>query len=234
MNAADRRLAGETTAATLVVFVLVALISAATDEPSSTSATRAARLLAFAPLACAAAVAWSLFRRDARGETAALAALGQGRSRGAAGAHAAGWAIGALCSLGLLVPWVDTASLFPIVQADSQWTVAGSALLEPASGVRVDRDLGLMLVRRVREAPAGSAASQAGAALFVAPLAAVAPPWASGSLGVAARVATLVASAALAVVLLHVVAAGQANVLWLTAAALPLAAGAAFGHKGPR
>ncbi len=231
MNAADRRLALETVAATALILALIAAVSAATDEPSSNAATRAARLLALGPLACAVGVALTLRRRQLRGETAALMALGQTPTRSLAGAHVAGWLLGGLCALGLLTPWVDTAALFPVVVAEVEWTITGTALLEPVAGVRVDRDLGLMLVQGAGADGSQQLASKTGSALLVGPLAAVAPPWATAALSRVRRVITLAASAALGVVLLHMVAAGHVSAAWLVAAALPLGIGAGVGHR---
>jgi hypothetical protein len=117
------------------------LVTAATDEGGVAWGERAGRTLPLAPL-CAAVGAWAaLAPVMARGEAAALGALGRSRAQIAAAAVGGGAvvALAAALAVGLLRA-VDVTGFFPTATHASVWTWSGTAFVDPLHGFRVGAD----------------------------------------------------------------------------------------------
>lgn len=230
MHPFDRLLFRRALAFTVVSTLLALGVVVATDEPLSTPAMRVARMAAFAPLLAALGVWLALSQARARGEISALSALGASPWRVARGAVLAGWLVGTL-AVGLLVsPWANVAVLFPAMPQHAAWHRQAASLLDASVGVRVAASGAIAFVGahpvRAPDAPGPLAAF-----LAVLPLAAVAPPWAGARLSVLSRTLGAGLAAALAVVLLHAVAAQRAPAAVLVLAALPLAVECLVGQR---
>jgi hypothetical protein len=233
VHAFDRRLMLRAFAFTLLALVVTGGVVIATDEPFSTWPMRAARLAAFLPALAAIGAAAALAQSRARGELRALAALGASPWRVTLGATVAGWLAGAISVSVLLSPLADVRSLFPGVVVHAVWKTAGAALVDAAHGVRVEPS-GAILLLAAHGAPAiARGASSFDAALAIAPLALLAPPWACAPLPTAARLIGALGTIALIIVLLHAVAAGRITAGWLVLGGVVLAAQAAIAHRTP-
>jgi hypothetical protein len=231
VHAYDRRLAVRTALLAAVLALLALGVVLATDEPFSTPGMRAARMSALAPAIGALAIATALGRARALGELRALAALGSGPLRAALGPLVAGWALGALATALVVSPLADLSALFPSVSAPTLWLFDG-AWRAPATGVTVAPtgalSLGAPLVADpIFAGPPGRAA----AALAVGPLSLVAPIWAASPASLPIRALGAALAAALAVFLLHAVAARIVPAAALVIAALPLALSALKGLR---
>lgn len=204
----------------------------ATDEAFSTAGMRIARLCAFAPALSALGAGAIVGHASERGELRALLGLGASPFRTALGAIVAGWVIGAIAVIVLASPFADASSLFPAVETKGRFVVSGGSLIQPELGVVVSPH-GAIDLLSTRSEVARAFAPGRGAALWaVAPLALIAPVWICAPARAATRGAVAVVSLALVVLLLHAVAAGRVPAPLLAAAALPLAAHAAYGHLG--
>jgi hypothetical protein len=213
-----RRTLGFAAAATAVAAGLVML----TDEAGSSAAMRGARLAALAP-GLAALGGWlALTQASRRGELRALAALGASPWRAGLGASVAGWLIGAIAVLVLCSAWVDTRALFPAVSSSTTWAADGGTFVEPFSGVRVLPDGSLRVAEAMRSRPSGTVPGPLVAIVAVGPLAAILPVWLVAPLTSWGRAAAAALSGALLILLLHLVAGGQAPAITLVLAAVPL------------
>lgn len=222
MHPFDRLLFRRALAFTAVLTLLALVVVVATDEPMSTAAMRVARMAAFAPLLATLGASVALAQARARGELAALSALGASPWRSVRGAVIAGWFVGALAIALLASRWADVSVLFPALPSHSAWSPDAAGLLDAASGVRVGASGTIDFVgAHATHAPASP--GQLAALLAVAPLAAAAPPWAGARLSLLSRILGAGLALVLAVVLLHAVASGRAPELVLVLAALPLA-----------
>jgi hypothetical protein len=184
---------------------------------------RVARLAAMAP-GLAALGGWvALSQAASRGEIRALGALGASPWRAGVGASVAGWLIGAVSALVLCSTWVDTSALFPAVSSSATWRAEGGAFLEPFAGVRVLPDGSFGVLEVVRPKPAGPRPGTVDALVAVGPLAVILPIWVIAPLTTRGRAAAAALTGALLILLLHLVAGGQARSVVLVLASLPLA-----------
>jgi hypothetical protein len=231
MHAYDRALLRRTLVLTLVAGVIALAVAVATDEAASTWRMRVARMSAFTPALAALGASVVLGQARARGELRALAALGYSPWRAALGPMLAGWLYGLAACAAVLSPWSDARALFPSVPTPATWWWDGTALTDLAHGVHV-KPTGELLLRPGRPAQwAGFVPTRQVAALALGPLAMVTPAWVGTPIRLAPRAAGIVATAALAVALLHAVAAGQLRPGWLVLSAVPLAVQTLFGLK---
>lgn len=232
MHAFDRLLGRRCFGLSLLLLALALAVVLATDEAGSTVGQRAARLAVFAPAVAVVAERLVLSQARARGELVALAALGASPWSQARGAMVAAWTVGALSLLVLLSPLSDVRSLFPVVQGHASFTAVPAGLYDPASGVTHAADGSVTFGEPLLAAAAGAPGKLA-AALFLAPLSLSLPLWGGSALGVRARAGGAMLAGSLALVSLHLVAAGRAPAGCLVLAALPLAAQAARArHRG--
>jgi hypothetical protein len=224
--------------ATGLLLGVVALgVMAATDEGGSTPAMRIARLCAFTPALAALGAAATLELARSRGELRALEALGVSPWGAAFGATLGGWFLGGLAVVGLMLPWSDVAALFPTVTSHDTWVGnAGRAaqLLDRAHGVAVGVSGAVHWVEALPLAEGVEPSPGRGAAIACfAPLAFVTPTWIAAPLPIARRGVEVALTFAIAVLVLHAVAAGRAVVWALPLAALPFAASAVLTHRFP-
>jgi len=233
MHAYDRLL-GRRCLGLSVLLALVALgIAAATDEPGSTLGTRLARLAALLPAIAVVAQQIVLAQSRARGELAALSALGCSPLGQVRGVVLAGVLVGLGALVAVALPGSDVRALFPVVPGGRSFGLVEGALWDPRSGALYSPD-GAISFGEVRE-PEGAAAPSRSAALgFVAPLACVAPFWGAAPMGLASRLAGACAAFALAVLLLHAVAARRLPAACLVLGALPLALQAVRAFRARR
>jgi len=124
-----------------LVFALMLLVTAATDEGGLGWAERLSRTLPLAP-ACAAVGAWgALAPARARGEILALQAVGRSPAQVAAAAVAGGALVACLAALALLsAPLADGAAFFPRAVRPSAWAWSGAVFVDHARGLRVEAD----------------------------------------------------------------------------------------------
>jgi hypothetical protein len=230
MHAFDRVLFRRSLALTVMAVVLALGVVLATDEAFSTWQMRVARMSAFAPALAGVGAGAALAHARARGELRALAALGVSPWRSGLGPMLVGWGVG-LASIALLAtPLAEASVLFPRVAQSQPWTWHDGLLVSAAHGVRVAADGHIELGAGSPASGAGFAASGALAVLAVGPLAAATPAWVTAPIGVIGRCVILPATIALAVVVLHAVAAQRLDSAWLVTCAVPLGAQALRSH----
>ena len=178
----------------------------ATDEVTSTLAMRIARLGALTPLVSAVSISGIFAHAASRGEIAALSTLGVPPWRAVKGATVAGLVAGGVAALVLMSKLADPSSLFPAMHPSVAWQVDDSRLLARALGVMLRADGSLQ--RHVRDRIARLPTLTSWAALpSVLPMAMLAPPWAATPMAKTARVGSVLATTALAIVLFHCIAA---------------------------
>jgi hypothetical protein len=127
--------------ASLLLFVVAWLVTAATDEGAIAWGVRAGRALPLTPL-CAAAGAWmGLAAARARGEVRALAALGRSPAQVGAGAvaGAAGFAI-VSAALIATVPSIGVEGFYPSVPRAQGFFLQDDALVDESGALRVGPD----------------------------------------------------------------------------------------------
>jgi hypothetical protein len=173
----------------------------------------------------------ALEQSRARGELAALEALGGSPLRVAFGASVAGWTIGALGLLLIVSPGADPSSLFPVATRADPWLPAGAELWNAAAGVRIDAQGGLRLAAAPPRQHSISTPDGLVALVATAPVAVVLPLWISARLGLVSRVAGALGVLALMISLFHALAASRTSAGWLSLAALPMAAQALVAHR---
>ncbi|MCL4751724.1 MAG: hypothetical protein KJ015_16230 [Myxococcales bacterium] len=233
MHAFDRLLWRRCLGLSLLLSLLVAGVAAATDEPGSTLGMRLSRLAAFLPAVAVIAQQIVLAQCRARGELAALAALGASPLSQVRGAIVAGLSLGALAVAAVLSPLSDVSALFPVVGGASSFTPTDGGLWDPRSGVIYAPDGGVSFGAAAE--PRSLAPPTRDVAVgFVAPLALVAPVWGAAPLGLGARGGGAFLAFALSVLLLHGVAAARAPALCLGLGALPLALQALIAFRSRR
>jgi hypothetical protein len=236
MLAYHRSLWLRSVAMALLLGVIALGVMVATDEGGSTPAMRLARLCAFTPALAALGAATTLELARSRGELRALEALGVSPWGAAFGATLGGWFLGALAVAGLMLPWSDVAALFPTVTSHDTWVGQvgrTTELVDPAHGVAVGVDGGLRWVEALPLAQVADPGRRAAIACF-APLAFVTPTWTAAPLPIARRGVEVALTFAIAVLVLHAVAAGRGVVWALPLAALPFASSALLAHCLPR
>lgn len=230
----DRLLASRTLVLAALAEALALGALVLTDEAYSTSAMRLARMAAFAPALAAVAGTLVLEQASSRGELRALEALGVPPWRARLGVALGGWALGAAAVVVLLSPWADPTSLFPIMPSSEAWRLTRDGFLNAGQGAAVAINGTLTLFDPIPASRAGFVATASVAALFVAPLALAAPPWACCPTTGSVKLLTATGCTLAAVLLLHAVAARRLPPPWLLSPALPLLAQAAFSHVASR
>ena len=229
MHAYDRALLGRTLALTFIAGIIALAVAVATDEAYSTWRMRTARMSAFVPALAALGASLVLSQARARGELRALAALGHSPWRVALGPMLAGWLYGLAACAAVISPWSDARALFPLVPSLETWMWDGIALTDIAHGLRVKPTGELSLLPGQPMHGAGFVPTGQAAVLALGPLALITPVWVGTPVKLAPRVAGIVVTGALAIVLLHAVAAEQLRPGWLALGALPLAVQTLFG-----
>lgn len=199
-----------------------AVLAVATDEATSTFGMRLARLAAFIPFASGVAALGVAAHVEARGEARTLSALGVPPWQAVRGAAAAGLIAGLLAVAALLSPWSDPVSLFPAARAPAAWVIAADRASAVGPGVRVDATGSVQLAGTAGASPGVEAPKAWDALPCVAPLALAVPVWAVTPMAAALRLATVAASGATAVFVLHGIAAGRFGSAFGLAAAAPL------------
>lgn len=224
MTPHDAWLARRTSAIAVLTLLVATAIVVATDEAHSTLGMRAARLAAFTPGIAALAVLAACSEAVRRGEARALEALGAPPWRVGAGAVAAGWGVGLLGLLVLVSPVSETAALFPSVVSQVDWVVVGNEFHADAWGVWIPADGVPAYVDSV-DSPGSPPASPSYRELAlgcVAPLAAVAPPWAALPLSWRARAIVGAITVLGAVTVMHALGSLSLSPVAGTSAAFPM------------
>lgn len=234
MTAFDRMLGQRASGYGVLGAALALALMRLTEEPLTTWPQRLARLCMFAPAIAAVAAALTLAQARAGGELRALAALGASPLRAARGPSVFAWGVGLAAVALVASPWVDVGALFPAVHPSAHWTPDAHGFRELHQGVSIDRAGALSFLPAGR-APALSARPHGlAAALAVGPLALVLPVWVAWPISPGVRAAGVLTAAALLLVLLHMVAAGQLQSPWLMAVALPLSLPIVASYYGRR
>ncbi|MGE0324690.1 MAG: hypothetical protein AB7K71_01080 [Polyangiaceae bacterium] len=207
------------------LFALTASLTWATDEAGASWSQRAARVGALGPLLGGIATWLCGQLGRARGESGALSALGVPPARLERGAVIGGWVLAALGLILALGPWATQHSLFPALESGRNWQVLPDGALAEASGARYHPRLGLTPGPQLAAPPA---ISYWFASLgFLVPLVVAVPPWVVDLRPTLGRLAlagsALLTSVALALWLLHGVAASRLPWPLLVLTPLPLA-----------
>jgi hypothetical protein len=222
MNAYDWALFRRALLAIVVLSFLTSATVVATDEATSTAATRMARLSALAPLIVAVALLGVGAHARARGELRAIEALGTAPWRSLRGAERAGVLIAAVSLLVLMAPFTDATSLLPAVRPLIDWTLTAGGDQAVAPGLVVHASGAIEATHSAAE-PALFRHATWAAFGCVAPLACLVPPWAATPMSSLVRLSSGVFTALFAVVALHLVAAARISP-WLAAlASVPIA-----------
>jgi hypothetical protein len=126
---------------TILGLMLVALITAASDEGGLSWAERAGRALPLSPFCAALGVWGALGPVKARGEALALAALGRtARQISAAAISGALLVCLASCVAIAAIPSVDVASFYPIASRAASWQWKEGAFVDPVHGLAMRAD----------------------------------------------------------------------------------------------
>ncbi len=217
------------------LFLAAAAIGVATDEPGASWPARAARLGALGPVIAGLSAAACAAQARRSGATRALLGLGVSPWQVHRGERQGAWLLGAL-GLGLvLAPWSEQASLFPQIEGSAAWQRLADGTLYSALGVSWNARSGFASAAAVAQPSVSwSLASLA----LLGPACAVVPPWvlsidpdrqpARGLLGTAIAV-TL--TSALALGLVHAVAAQRLSAGWLVLSCAPLMLHAAWQRR---
>ncbi len=139
MTAWDLRVLLRALGATAVAFLVVWLVTAASDEGQLTAGARAGRTLPVAPLCSAVGAALALGSSRVRHETRALEALGRSPAQistaAALGAALPSLAIAALIALS---PRVDVSAFYPRAATAETFVFQGDGFVSTSLGIRVD------------------------------------------------------------------------------------------------
>jgi hypothetical protein len=212
---------------------LAAAIVMTTDEATSTAGMRIARLAAIGPLlACLGVLAVCAHAR-LRGEIGALEALGMAPWEASRGAALAGWMFCFATLVLLALPWVDPESLFPKFSPPIDWVMDPNGAAARSASATVLSDGAIEIGTRAMAHTPRSAARWAALACL-APIAFCVPAWAVTPMRASLRVASLLAAAALLLVVLHAVGAGRVSGGYGVFAALPLFASLVVARRGLR
>jgi len=225
-----RELARRTVAAIGTSAALAAGIMVATDETANTFAMRLARLAALTPLCAAVGILAVCAHASARGEIAALEALGAAPWEARRGAGIAGWVFGGVSLVVLASPWVDASSLFPRITPVIDWTMAADGLVARHAGLSVFAD-GSIEITRTRVTPVAGGPSGGAALACLAPLAFGVPAWAVTPMSKALRSGSLLATATFLVVVLHLIAADRMNAASGVLVSAPLYAALVYSRR---
>lgn len=211
---------------------VAAAVVVTTDEATSTAAMRVARMAALAPLVAALATLSVVAHARSRGELRAVECLGVPPWRAARGAAVAAAVVAALGMIALLTRWADATSLFPAVRSAVDWSIDANGRLASALGVVVSADGTIALTALAPHPARGSPAGWASLPTL-APLALFVPSWAVTPMSLAARGGSIAAAAGLAVVCLHLIAAGRVPPAWGAVTFAPLLAATTIARRSP-
>lgn len=222
MNPYDWALFRRTLLASAVLTAFTIAIVVATDEATSTVATRAARIAALAPLVIAVALLGVSAHAESRGELRALEALGLSPWASRRGAERAGFLVAVLGLSVLVAPFTDVSSLLPAVRPVVGWILSPDRTVATAPGLVVNAN-GVVEMTAAAALPAFDRASALNGAIpCVAPVACAAPTWAATPMSLVARLSSGVLTALLVIVALHLVAAARISPPLGAAASLPM------------
>jgi hypothetical protein len=128
-------------AVAMLTLALAWLVTCATDEGGVSWGERLGRALPLTPV-CAAIGTWAaLAPVRARGESVALAALGQSPARIAAAAVAGGALAAVAAAVAMFVARrVDVSGFYPMATHASDWLWQGGGFVDRARGLRVEPD----------------------------------------------------------------------------------------------
>lgn len=231
MHPYDRALFRRALLAIVVLTLLAAATVIATDEATSTAAMRIARIAAVSPVVSAVALLCVAAHARSRGELAALEALGASPWRALRGIELAGMAAAAVAMLVLVLPCTDATSLFPAMHPVIDWRMAGGGVRAVAPGIVVHSD-GVLETTQSAVFPRPGLALAAWAALpCLGAVALAVPAWAATPMSLARRVSSGGASAVLAIVGFHLVAAGRVPPLLASAACAPVCVALWFSRR---
>jgi hypothetical protein len=212
-----------------VLSVVALALAAASDEPDSSWAMRAARWAAFAPALLGIACAVTLRQSESRGELRALRAIGVSQVHlGILLSFA-----GAVVALGsTIVLWTslgDVSALFPTVTPADPWQPSQAGFDNLGLGVHVASPVDIRFIPAQEVVQARLAASRWAAWLLAVPAALVIPIWVavpSSTFGRGALVFVVVIGS---LVLFHALAVGRVPVAWMLLPALALTLQSAIG-----
>jgi hypothetical protein len=210
----------------LAIGVLLALaggVVVTTDEATSTAAMRLARLSALSPIVSALALLGIAGHARARGELAALEALGAPPWRALRGAEWAGMAFAVAAVVALCTPWSDVTSLLPRVEPLTGFVLDGRGAHVATAGLFVEPS-GAIHLAASREGAHAALRSPWIVVPCLAPVALLVPAWALTPMPLAWRLASSAFTGALLVTALHAVAVGRLPALLAGAASVPLVA----------
>jgi hypothetical protein len=230
MHAYDRALFRRALLAIAVLTLLATATVMATDEATSTAAMRLARISALSPFVSAIALLGIAAHARSRGELSALEALGTSPWRTVLGVELAGVVAAVASVVALLLPFTDARSLFPAVHPVVDWRMAADGLRAVAPGIVVHADgvietTGSAFPRPSLAVPAWAAAPCIGS------IAGIVPAWSATPMSLARRLSSGGGSVALAVVGLHLVAAGRLSPLVATVACAPVGVALWFSRR---
>jgi hypothetical protein len=193
----------------------------ATDEATSTTAMRIARVAALSPLFAAVSVLAVLAHAGSRGELRALQSLGVAPARAGRGAVFASTLFATFAMIVLATRIADARSLFPTVHTAVDWAVDPLGRYASAPAVFITANGGITL------APPGAPVLRAvhsgrDALPCVAPIAYLVGPWAVTPMSMTTRVLALTAAGAMVVGSLHLVAADRVPAILAAGSVLPL------------
>jgi hypothetical protein len=221
MHAFDRALFRRGLVAIGVLLVLAVGVVAMTDEATSTAPMRVARLSALSPVISAVALLGIGRHARARGELAALAALGAPPWRALRGAEWAGFVLAGAAVVALSTPWSDAASLLPSVHPGLDFELGARGARVASAGLFIDPDgaihLGSAGVVTTELSPSHWAVVPC-----LAPVALLVPAWSVTPMPLARRAVSAGVTGVLVVASLHFIAAGRLLPVLASAACAPL------------
>jgi hypothetical protein len=138
----DLAVLGRAAGGAILGLLLVALVTAASDEGGLSSLERIGRALPVSPVCAALGVWGALGQVKARGETLALAALGRSFQQIGAPAVAGAFAVCfASCVAIAAAPSVDVASFYPTASHTPSWQWRDNGtFVDPAHGLQMQAD----------------------------------------------------------------------------------------------
>lgn len=189
--------------------VLAFVLVAATDEAGSVLAGRLARLAALLPMAGGVGTSIACAQSRARGEGAALEAIGVGPLRAVQGAALGGAVVGAAGAALVAVGSVDLAPLFPHATAAAVWRAVADGFADGVRGLVV-LPSGELLTRSPDRIVTTAEVAPRGATAFALLVAAAAVPvWSAAPASPSRRLTVALTVAFAAVTTFHLVGAGR-------------------------
>jgi len=221
MNAYDRASFRRALFAMGALLALAAAVVFMTDEATSTASMRLARLAALSPVVGAASLLGIAGHARARGEVAALEALGATPWRALRGAEWAGLVLAAVAVAALSTPWSDATSLLPAVQPVLDFVVDVRGAHASSAGLFIEPS-GVIHLAALHAPGFSPTRSPWIVVPCIGPVALLMPPWAVTPMPLLRRAASGGATFVLVVTALHLVAARRLPAVAASAAALPV------------